>query len=323
MKKSVKRIMCLVLVVLLVASLAGCAKINYITNGTIKAINEVKSGEWNAPTPEEAEAAAKDEVVIDKLTPGNYGGVDFKTDEDVVKYFVEAYNYTKGLTAEYDSNGSKCTLYKLLCEENLKVTDVLIDGSENATINSLVETLVPQLFTAGTWGLSPCSDANPEGDNNKNDQFRTMDADFRTSALTKDDVLACNVKDNKDGTITIQIQPKAGEMSFKGEDSQGKFFMVLGDIGGAVANIGPLSFSQGEAKDNVKVHYKGGQGTFIIDTKTKEITTADYEMIAHVDVTHANIAVIRDKSASVKITYTTHFPASDQYLMEKKGLKRL
>lgn len=323
MKKTVKRIMCLVLVVLLVASLAGCAKMNYITNGTIKAINEVKSGEWNAPSAEEQAAKNEDAVVIDELTPGTYGGIDFQTTEDVVNYFVEAYDYTKSLTADYiESDGSKATYYKLLCEESLVVSDVLIDGSENSTINSLVDSIVPNMFSAGTWGLSPCCDKNPNDDNNSREQYKNQDLDFRKSLLTADDVLACNVTDNNDGTITIQIQPKAGEMSYKGEDPQGRFFMVLGDIGATVAGISVLSFSQGEAKDNVKVHYKGGQGKFIIDTKTKEITTADYEMIALVDVTHANVTIIKDKSASVKITYTTHFPASDDYLMEKKGIKR-
>ena len=46
MKKLIKRITCVVLVAALVASLAGCAKLNYVTNGTIQSIQEVKSGEW-------------------------------------------------------------------------------------------------------------------------------------------------------------------------------------------------------------------------------------------------------------------------------------
>lgn len=324
MKKSVKRIMCLVLAVMLVASLAGCAKFNYITNGTIKAINEVKSGEWNAPSAEEEAGKAEDAIVIDELTPGTYGGIEFKTQEDVVNYFVEAYDYTKSLTAEYiESDGSKATYYKLLCEENLTVGDVMIDGKANSTINSLVPGLVGGMFAPGTWGLSPCTDKNPVDDNNSRETIKNVEGlDFKKSLLTNDDVLACNVADNGDGTITMQIQPKAGEMSLKGEDSQGRFFMVLGDISAAVSGISVLTFSQGDAKDNVLVHYKGGQGKFVIDTKTKEIIEADYEMIALVDVTHANVTIIKDKSASVTITYTTHFPASDEYLMKNKQLKR-
>ena len=69
--------------------------------------------------------------------------------------------------------------------------------------------------------------------------------------------------------------------------------------------------------------YKGGTGVITIDTKTKEITAAKYVMIANVDVTHASIAIIKDKSASVKITYTNEYPASDEYLKERRGVVRL
>jgi len=34
----------------------------------------------------------------------------------------------------------------------------------------------------------------------------------------------------------------------------------------------------------------GGTGTFVIDTKTNEITKADYTMLVHIDVKHANVA---------------------------------
>ena len=40
------------------------------------------------------------------------------------------------------------------------------------------------------------------------------------------------------------IQPKAAEMSMRGEDSQGDFFEVLGDISATVAQIDVISFQQ-------------------------------------------------------------------------------
>jgi hypothetical protein len=45
-------------------------------------------------------------------------------------------------------------------------------------------------------------------------------------------------------------------------------------------------------------------------------------MNVHLDITHASVAVIRDKNASLDIVYTTHFPASDEYILESKGLVR-
>lgn len=325
MKKTFKKILCLVLAVVLVMALAGCAKINYVTNGTIGAIREVKSGEWqNAGTEAEGTdtAAAKDEPVIDALTPGTYGGVDFQTAEDVVKYFVEAYDYTKSLTAQYtDADGNTQTFYKLLGEESLEVGDIMIDGKPNSTINNIAKGIVPNVFSANIYGLVPCYNRNPETDNNFDDTTKKNDHDFRTSALTVDDVLACNVKE-EDGKIVMEIQPKEGQMSFRGEDSQGRFFEVLGDISGAMASISVVSFSQGDATENVKVTYRGGTGKFVIDPATKEITAADYTMVANVDITHANVTVIKDKSASLIITYKNHYPASDEYLKDTKGVVR-
>ena len=115
------------------------------------------------------------------------------------------------------------------------------------------------------------------------------------------------------------IQPKAAEMSMRGEDSQGNFFEVLGDISGTVAQISVISFAQGTAEDNIKVTYKGGTVTCTIDTKTKEITKAEYNMVAEVAVNHATI---KDKSASLSISYKNTFPASDEYLKETKGVVR-
>lgn len=326
MKKTMKSIICIALVAAFVMSLAGCAKLNYVTNGTIKAINEVKSGDWkkggdNAATETDA-ASDEDKAVISELTPGNYGGVDFQTNDDVAKYYVDAYNYTKSLTAQYIENGGETTYYKLLGDEKLQIGAVIIDGSENPIIKKLVPTIVNKLFKPNTYGLVPCYNRNPDLDNNSEDDKRKADHDFKTSAFSGEDILAANVTDNKDGTITLEIQPKGAEMSTRGDDSQGRFFEVLGDIGGVVADIKQVSFTEGTAEDNVKVVYKGGTGVIKIDTKTKEIVEADYTMLTEVVVNHASIAVITDKSASLTITYTNHFPASDEYLMETKGIQR-
>ena len=113
MKKTVKKILCVVLVAAICAAFAGCAKMNYVTNATIGAINEIKAGTWNQT--KEEEGADEDKPVIDELKAGTYGGVEFKTNDDVAKYYVEAYNYTKTLTATYvDKDGKDCTFYKLL-----------------------------------------------------------------------------------------------------------------------------------------------------------------------------------------------------------------
>ncbi len=325
MKKTLKRILCAVLAAALVASLAGCAKINYVTNSTIGAIKEVKNGDWQK-TGEEGDDASTDadvSVLDAPFAAGTYGGVEFTSLDDVANYYVEAYNYTKSLTAQYiDADGNTQTFYKLLGDEKLEVGKIMIDGAENSMINNMVPGIVSGVFAPNIYGLVPCYNRNPELDNNFDDATKKNDHDFRTSSLTGEDILDANITDNGDGTITMVIQPKQGNMSFRGEDSQGKFFEVLGDIGGAVSSIGVVSFASGTPEENVLVDYKGGTGTIKIDTATKEIIEADYVMVANVAVNHATIAVIKDKSASLVITYTNHFPASDEYLMETKGLKK-
>ena len=323
MKKTVKKILCVVLVAAICAAFAGCAKMNYVTNATIGAINEIKAGTWNQT--KEEEGADEDKPVIDELKAGTYGGVDFKTNDDVAKYYVEAYNYTKTLTATYlDKDGKDCTYYKLLGDEDLKVDNIHVDGQKNSTINSLVPGIVNGLFKAGVYGLVPCNNRDPKLDNNSEGvkEGKEKNAhDYRTSTLTGDDILASNVKDNKDGTITLTIQPKAAEMSMRGDDSQGRFFEVLGDIGGAVSQITLLTWAEGDAKDNVKVNYKGGTGTIKINTSTKEIVEADYQMNVKVAVSHANVTVIRNKNATLDITYKNHYPASADYIYKSKQIK--
>lgn len=250
--------------------------------------------------------------------PGNYGGKQFDTIDDVVKYYVECYNYTKTLTASYKENGEAKTYYKLLGDENLEVSNLLISGKANAMINKLVGPIVGSLFQGSVKGLSPSDNRDPQYDTRDDGKL-----DLKTSALTVEDVLDANVADNKDGTITITIQPKSAILSMPGQDSQGRFFNVLGDISSTVEKIDILSFSSGTIDENFVVNYKGGTGKVKIDTKTGEITEADFTMLVHIDVQHANVSMIKDKSASLDITYTNHFPADDQYLMKSRTIERV
>ncbi|MBQ3903666.1 MAG: hypothetical protein II744_01700 [Eubacterium sp.] len=271
-----------------------------------------------AEVPADAAGAATEDVAkIDEFVAGTYGGKDFQSVDDVVKYYVEVFDYNKTLTANYKENGESKTYYKLLGDENLSVENLLIEGKSNSMINNLVPGILGGIFKGNVKGLPPSDNRDPNLDTRDDGKI-----DERHSHLTADDVLAANVKDNGDGTITIQIQPKAVILSMPDADAQGRFFNVLGDISGTVESISVLSFASGTIDENFVVNYQGGVGTIKIDTKTNEVIEADYEMDVHIDVKHANVAVIKDKNASLDIIYTNHFPASDDYLKEMKGITR-
>lgn len=321
MKKTLKRILCVVLAVSFVLALTGCAKINYVTNGTITAIKEVKNGDWQKTGEEEITSDEDVSVLETPFTAGTYGGVAFNSIEDVVNFYVEAYNYSKTLMAQYkDDQGATQTWYKLLGEEKLSVDTIKIDGSENAMINNMVPGIVDGVYSPGLNGLVPSTNRNPDLDT---DGWDGNGESLQTSRLVADDILDANVTDNGDGTITMQLQPKAVNMSMPGKDAQGHVFQTLGAIDSVVDGISVLTWAEGTTADNCKVNYKGGVANVTIDTATKEIVKADYNMVAEVLVTHASIAVIKDKSASLFVRMTWSYPASDEYLSTSKGVSRL
>lgn len=271
----------------------------------------------SAAQPVEGEGGSASTVTIDPFVAGTYGGINFATEEDVINYYIEALNKTKSLTASYTENGNPATYYKMVCEEALTVENVLIEGKQNSMIDNLVPSILDEMFNGGVNGLPPSTNRNPDLD-------KTADGtvDFKTTPLLVDDIAACNVVDNGDGTITLTLQPKSTILSMPGKDSQGRFFNTLGDITSTVESISVLSFSGGTIDENFVVNYDGGTGVVKVDTQSGEIVEADYTLLVHIDVQHANILVIKDKSASLDVIFKIHAPASDQYLLETKNLVR-
>lgn len=244
---------------------------------------------------------------------GKYGGVEFKTLEDAVKYYNDAYNKTKAKTADFKNSGGDVeTLYAFIGEENLQIKEgsLLVDGSANAMLNGMVPGILKGIFKANVCGLPPSSNRHPADDKD------SAGASMATSRVVLEDVQTGKVEE-KDGKIVITLVPVATEMSEKGMDPQGHFFNSLGALDAVVGSIDVLSFSQGGASENVKATYEGGKAVVTIDPASGEIVEADYNMVVNVDVQHANVTVLKDKSASLTILYDNHFPVSDATWAEK------
>lgn len=257
-----------------------------------------------------------DEVKIDEFAAGTYGGVEFASIEDLVDYYNAAYDKTKADTIEYiDADGNTAVWYGLLGAESLAISNILVEGKENTVLNNLIPTLLDSLYSPGLSGLAPSANRDPALDiDSKGDSLTT-------SRLVADDLLAANVKDNGDGTITITLQPKYVNMSLKGLDAQGHVFTTLDDIGSVVEAIDVFEWASGTTEENCKVNYYGGTAEATIDTATGKVVAGNYVMLAYVDIQHATITVIKDKSMSALVTYTVTYPASAEYMMETKGIQ--
>lgn len=311
----------------LVFSFAGCAKISYIANGTKTAISEIKDGSWKETEQPVENTGEPSQIVIDPFVAGTYGGVEFATEDDVVNYYVECYDNTKAQTAKYiDADGNTQEFYAFVGEEKMIVEKILVDGTANQMLNSIVPGIVETAFQYNVYGLPPCNNRNPLLDNTNGDAANPGAYDLRTSHFKPEYSLASNVKENADGTITITIQPKDASMSVRGEDSQGSFFEVLNDLGATVDQLftdySMLSWASGTTEENCLVNYKGGTGTVTIDPATKTITSADYHMSVTVEVKHANVTAIKDKNGTIIISHDLHYPASDKYIYDAKTLTR-
>ena len=170
--------------------------------------------------------------------------------------------HTKTLTAQYkDDKGQTQTYYKMLCEEDLNVHDIAINGNVNKTINGMVPGIVKPIYKPGLNGLVPSTNRDPKLDT---DEWDGKGESLQTSRLVADDLVTANVKDNGDGTITLQMQPEYVNTSAPGKDAQGHTFQSSGAIDSTVDSITVLSRSEGTTADNCKVNYYGGTATVTI-----------------------------------------------------------
>ena len=303
------------------------AEYNYVLTAMSNAVSAIKDGTWTEVEPGNFGGSAAGDSSEDHVSeapdvtfePGTYGGINFTSVEDVANYYNTVYNATKAERADYkNGDGSIESFYKMVGEEHLTLKEgsLLVDGKANSILNGAAPGIIARLAGGGVNGLSPSSNRNPDLDTDENGESLT------TSRVTAEDILKCGIVDNGDGTITITIVPQSVNMSHKGMDAQGHFFNALGAIDSTIQDIG-VTWASGTTEENCKVIYEDGSAVVTVDTATGIITNADYRMIVNINVIHANMLVLKDRSAALTIYYDCHYPASDEYLLDSKQLTRV
>lgn len=162
-------------------------------------------------------AAKKVTAAKDPFKKGKYAGVQLNTTADAVRYYVKAYNATKKETAKYKDLETEeiSTYYKMLGCQEMFVTNTRINGSKNSFFDSYFESLLTDL-TLPT-GLPPSTSVNKSADTDLNGKS------LITSRLRDTDVASLSIKDNKNGTVTLTIKPKAVQMTLPVQIPRGGF----------------------------------------------------------------------------------------------------
>lgn len=300
-----------IIAVLLVIAVIGELYIGFTINSKLDELSTAVNASSEGEEKENPNAG----IVFEANT---YGGVEFKEVADVVNYYNAAYDKTKAKTKTYSAvEGSETwTFYEFLGNESLNIKEgsLLVDGKANSIINNAAPTIISSIYSANVNGLPPCASRDPNSD------VDSAGASLGTSRVVPEDIETCNVVDNGDGTITLTLVPNAVNLSEKGMDAQGHFFNSLGAIDQTLGQVG-VTFASGSSEENCKVMYETGKAVVKIDTASGEIVEADYNMVVNINLTHASVLVLNDRSAALTILYDQHFPATDEELA-KKGFKR-
>ena len=243
----------------------------------------------------------------DPFKKGKYAGVQLNTTADAVRYYVKAYNATKKETAKYKDLETEeiSTYYKMLGCKEMFVTNTRINGSKNSFFDSYFESLLTDM-TLPT-GLPPSTSVNKSADTDLNGKS------LITSRLRDTDVASLSIKDNKNGTVTLTIKPKAVQMSSPGADPQGRFFTTAGPMYDAIAQVikeNGGKWTTGNAKKNVTMNYTGGTGTITINTSTGKITKAKYKMIVKAEIRNITLSGQKFKSIAMDCSMVDTFPAT-------------
>jgi hypothetical protein len=313
MKKVIRVLAMVLCVVMLASAFYGCTvKININVDGAVAqapAVQQVPATQAPTAAPTQAPTAAPTQAPATTAAPADTTAAPAGTTAAPADTTAAPADTTAAPadTTAAPADKAPSTVEEVLAEyavvykttkasgtfkghDTMSCEYVKIDGKDNSMVKGIADGFVKA--TGTNMDLPPY-----KGDDNPME-----------SLLTAADVDSATYTDNGDGTATIKIVPKAVENAKFKADPQGKAFNVMEDIAGALDGISVITWAEGDANSNVKLTEKDGYIEVVYNKDTKMMTKADYVLVTYADVTHANVAILKDKSASVKFVYTMTYP---------------
>ena len=155
MNKYVKKGLCLVLATGLIASsFAGCAKVNYVTEGAIKAIHQIKDGSWKKQAEGEEAGSSEDTSVLEK-------SFDLTAAANEISLDLAPGTYTATITSEFAITRTVSFVVGDADIAGPAIAMVVCDYNKDKGISATDATLVYKEVTASQKNLA--FDLNGDG----------------------------------------------------------------------------------------------------------------------------------------------------------------
>ena len=198
----------------------------------------------------------------------------------IIDVYNDVYNNTK-------ADGT------FLGSDAIEISGITVDGSQNASVDSIVHSIMGSVYKPQTLPLPPYSEENP----------------FPVCIFHAEDAQSAEWKDLGNGQAEIVITPKSSINSTLGT-GQGKMFNVINDITFIFDYMPDFAFSwsEGDIRSNIKTTYDGGYCRVVYDRVSMKMISAEYVMKLCIEINNLEV-LFSSHDISVNMTYTQTFPA--------------
>ena len=291
-----RKTVCLLMVFLmLLATLASCG-------------DAQTTGPTEAPTTSVVNLMPDGSVIIGEL-PSDYfsGNTDQGEKQTQVQYIPQNEPYVQSTQADttdsqlawiidvytdvYNTTKASGTF---MGTDAIEISGITVDGSQNASVDSIVHSVMGAVYKPQTLPLPPYSEEN----------------DFPVCIFHEEDAQSAEWKDLGNGQAEIIITPKASVNSTLGT-GQGKMFNVINDIRFIFDYMPDFAFgwSEGDINSNISTTYDGGFCRVVYDRVSMKMISAEYVMKLCIDIKNMEV-LFSSHNISVNMTYTQSFPAA-------------